>query len=106
MDMAEHTPGPWHVTSNAICEGRLGYGEIVAEARPDIRVGGWYANARRIVAAVNACEGIPTEALEAVVGGSGEEPAARLEALEILAGAASRELRAERSREVREGGRP
>lgn len=58
--MEQHTPTPWsekdwYVISNHghICEmmGPFGY-----EANK--------ANARRIVAAVNACEGIPTELLE------------------------------------------
>ena len=72
--MAEHTPGPWHV----------GQGHASVYAQPHLEQGPNFrqvasvsdpddhmhftpinkANARRIVAAVNACEGIPTEALE------------------------------------------
>jgi hypothetical protein len=63
-----HTPALWHVVN------RTGMPEIRAGAVSiaDIRLNGHNmkhgeANARRIVAAVNACEGIGTEALEAGV---------------------------------------
>jgi hypothetical protein len=65
--MAEHTPEPWKVVDDVDVEsgpqGALWYvstagarGRTLDEAR---------ANARRIVAAVNACAGLPTEVLEA-----------------------------------------
>ena len=56
---SEHTPEPWHTTQNAVRPSldwvlRPGIGGVVTEA-----------DARRIVAAINACEGIPIEVLEA-----------------------------------------
>ena len=69
----KHTPGPWEVTP---AHQTSGWGTCVGGARNIIaRLTGRdkavkEANARRIVAAVNACEGISTEALEAgAVGG-------------------------------------
>lgn len=77
MSKAQHTPGPWRIIAQIsygitlpiykifgktedgcdryITEVGLISSEVVVE---DL------ANARRIVACVNACEGIPTEALE------------------------------------------
>lgn len=61
--MAEHTKGPWRVGSS----GRTvsaGFGQRVATITDRDEAG---TNARRICAAVNACEGIPSAALEAGV---------------------------------------
>lgn len=73
-----HTPEPWRVSLVGITN--AGQRAIVSDAgrvalvdlHGDVKRGqGWQtacpirdANARRIVAAVNACAGIPTEALE------------------------------------------
>jgi hypothetical protein len=61
-----HTPEPWAQDSNelfAVTADKDGL--IVAETEIHDRTDEeCYANARRIVAAVNACEGISTEALE------------------------------------------
>jgi len=76
-DQMRYTPGPWRVVEKG-----GGWREIWAGDRAVVRADGCYSskyedydcgvaisepNARRIVAAVNACEGIPTEALEAGV---------------------------------------
>lgn len=66
----KHTKEPWYVFGNGHCVGgpqsEGGAGEGVAmcgmRARTEMES---QANARRIVAAVNACCGLPTEALEA-----------------------------------------
>lgn len=64
--MSKHTNGPWRTGGG----GRFIYdrdGRIIASATRfhDRReIGTVFANARRIVACVNACEGIRTEALE------------------------------------------
>jgi hypothetical protein len=67
----EHTPGPWHVGTDGnvytgITEGRLvatvshvTNGVFEESSKP--------GNSRRIVATINACQGFPTEALEAGV---------------------------------------
>jgi hypothetical protein len=71
--MSEHTPGPWHVGVE-----RDGYTPIngddwrglalvVTSMEDDKSCAEGVANARRICAAVNACAGIPTAALEAAV---------------------------------------
>src|ERR1700687_3987469 len=68
MTRPQHTPGPWevipargkmlpHVMGGDHCRIALLDDCHAAESERE-------ANARRIVAAVNACEGIPTEALE------------------------------------------
>lgn len=55
----KHTPGPWRIhTSGSIYAGPLYLATTVGEAEKGD------ANARRIVACVNAAEGIPTESLE------------------------------------------
>lgn len=68
--MNKHTPGPWKVRT---CHRRtLVRQELAHKIGPNICVmevagrdyGNEITNAARIVAAVNACEGIPTEALE------------------------------------------
>ncbi|MFH1572553.1 MAG: hypothetical protein ABIG68_01140 [Acidobacteriota bacterium] len=76
---AKHTPGPWEYFEQDSWGGRAfpreRYGcvrapksaggfVIVNGCAPGGRNGEARANARRIVACVNACQGIPTEALE------------------------------------------
>ena len=80
-EQMHHTPGPWRVVEKG-----QGWGdswrEIWAGNHAVVRADGYYSskydgyefgvaisepNARRIVACVNACDGIPTEALEAGV---------------------------------------
>lgn len=62
----EHTPTPWIIGAN----GKIYGNEIRLDAQPvcnpntENTDGCDKANARRIVACVNACEGIPTELLE------------------------------------------
>ena len=74
MTQKNHTPGPWRVfgkmTGKVISENGPGMVEICetgdfrdAELVP-FNAERWNADAYRIAAAVNACEGIPTEALE------------------------------------------
>lgn len=68
---SEHTPGPWRVVSwpvNKLVEYAIRGAEPVATMA---RYNGAEANARRIVACVNACEGLPTETLEAAGLGKG-----------------------------------
>lgn len=67
--LPSHTPAPWYVKHGPDIRiaAKVGGDEIdIAEMRPD---GFFYEElmvvAFRITAAVNACEGIPTEALEA-----------------------------------------
>jgi len=77
MSEMRYTPGPWRVVEKG-----GGWREIWAGDRAVVRADGCYSskyedyecgvaisepNARRIVACVNACEGIPTESLEAGV---------------------------------------
>ncbi len=64
MSKAQHTPGPWSRNGNRI-HGESGslVATIAYFREASIEIG----NARRIVACVNACEGISTEALEAGV---------------------------------------
>ncbi len=70
--MSEHTPEPWAVFMSNDDEKLLGVGSAeTGEGITDHRGGIWNwddtqgrANARRIVACVNACKGIPTEELE------------------------------------------
>lgn len=60
---AQHTPEPWILFSDETQSlAILPVGRFGAVARFKYRPSG--ADADRIVAAVNACEGIPTEALE------------------------------------------
>lgn len=63
---AKHTPGPWF--SQYDDNGFYGIGSDVVSLRLAFTHGEGdtdAANARRIVACVNACEGVPTEVLEA-----------------------------------------
>lgn len=65
----KHTPGPWVISSSLlVCNQEA---KIVTNCTPmldvpsiSISIHEAIANARRIVACVNACEGISTETLE------------------------------------------
>jgi hypothetical protein len=72
---AQHTPEPWEWREYVYKDGLMGYqifakfgatdSALVCEIRPgEFPAFVWADNFRRIVAAVNACKGIPTEALE------------------------------------------
>lgn len=74
-DEAKHTPGPWRAGDYesdeqgvAVYNGKVGIEEFmlawVTNWCSSISDSEVEANARRIVAAVNACEGVPIEALE------------------------------------------
>lgn len=57
-----HTPGPWRIhDTGSIYSGPLYVASTVGESEQ--------ANARRIVACVNACEGVSTKALELLAAG-------------------------------------
>ena len=66
--MTQHTPEPWATTQSiAYASIRDASGNLIADTcfsscNGDVELG--EANARRIVACVNACEGIPTDDLE------------------------------------------
>lgn len=71
MSEQKHTPGPWAVETGAFDDAHHCYTPVVTAEARDIATletahGDALANARRIVACVNACEGISTETLEAV----------------------------------------
>lgn len=75
--MSEHTPEPWAVTDrNEIGDRYIGpahghpYAAICVTGIPPFLGNEAEANARRIVACVNACAGVPTEELEEVAKGS------------------------------------
>lgn len=88
--MPEHFNEPWHLHDMSGPTGAY------IEYAPNERGVGKTVNikdfdtARRIVACVNACAGIPTEALEGATGAD----AARLLALEIAAGVAGERVAA------------
>lgn len=56
-----HTAGPWEVTDGRFIRQSATPRHVIARVSKSDAMG---ANARRIVACINACEGIPTEALE------------------------------------------
>lgn len=60
-----HTPEPWEVTDLRYIRQSNEPRHVVARAA---KMDGMEANARRIVACVNACEGIDTESLESIAG--------------------------------------
>ena len=75
MTNANHTPGPWEHGDNGLIYGQCGEDDVEAPFVCDViedsamQALGMLspveeANARRICAAVNACKGITTEALE------------------------------------------
>lgn len=82
-DKQTHAPTPWeHTSLDMVCPSLFvrGFGVIARMAgQEDHAI--TQANARRIVAAVNACEGLSTEALEA---GVVADLLAALEAVERL----------------------
>ena len=60
-----HTPEPWWVTPSGIVLAHDSNAEPIATCDPSgATAAELKANARRIVACVNACEGLTTEALE------------------------------------------
>lgn len=61
---AKYTPGPWRAEGNIVRSGVMFVSDCDAESETPSRIETCKANARRIVACVNACDGIPTEALE------------------------------------------
>lgn len=67
---AKHTPGPWFISrpyQTLYIESRIAGGMIQEVAAIGPNANGWSeseANARRIVACVNACESFSTEMLE------------------------------------------
>jgi hypothetical protein len=86
--MSEHTSEPWHVDTEiwTIEDGAHNPAAIASLAvRPERA-----ANGRRIVAAINACCGVPTEALEALQPGWWQPNAALLAAAEGLLDAIDR----------------
>jgi folylpolyglutamate synthase/dihydropteroate synthase len=84
--MSEHTSEPWHVDTEiwTIEDGAHNPAAIASLAvRPERA-----ANGRRIVAAINACCGVPTEALEALQPGWWQRNAElRMQNAELLAAA-------------------
>lgn len=75
MAGTQHTPEPWTALPYGLIRGGKSYEYTRGSAQQQIASvclleednGSRDANARRIVAAVNACRGIPTEGLEAGV---------------------------------------
>lgn len=65
-----HTPEPWLVWGDAQGFARVGTSPnyTVAACMHTPGVDSYAANARRIVACVNACEGMSTESLESIAG--------------------------------------
>lgn len=64
MSEAKWSPEPWHRWPYSEREWDIGVGAEQDPASPNIAAGLSEPNSRRVVAAVNACAGIPTEALE------------------------------------------
>ena len=62
--MSEHTKGPWAVNYTKFSEVRTESGAVIARCVKLTSLTNLEANARRIVACVNACEGVRTEHLE------------------------------------------
>ena len=62
--MSEHTKGPWAVNYTKFSEVRAENGAVIARCVMLTSLTNLEANARRIVACVNACEGVRTEHLE------------------------------------------
>ena len=67
MNENKHTPEPWHHRRGK--DGHEVWATFDETSRMRVAACGWaesfdQANARRITACVNACEGIPTDALE------------------------------------------
>ena len=62
--MSEHTKGPWAVNYTKFSEVRAENGAVIARCVKLTSLTNLEANARRIVACVNACEGVSTKHLE------------------------------------------
>lgn len=62
--MSEHTKGPWAVNFTKFSEVRAENGAVIARCLKLTSLTNLEANARRIVACVNACEGVSTKHLE------------------------------------------
>lgn len=62
--MSEHTKGPWAVNFTKFSEVRAENGAVIARCVKLASLTNLEANARRIVACVNACEGVSTKHLE------------------------------------------
>ena len=62
--MSEHTKGPWAVNFTKFSEVRAENGAVIARCVKLTSLTNLEANARRIVACVNACEGVGTKHLE------------------------------------------
>ena len=62
--MSEHTKGPWAVNFTKFSEVRAENGAVIARCVKLTSLTNLEANARRIVACVNACEGVSTKHLE------------------------------------------
>ena len=62
--MSEHTKGPWVVGYSKFSEVRAENGAVIARCVRLTSLTNLEANARRIAACVNACEGVRTEHLE------------------------------------------
>ena len=60
----KHTPGPWKASFTKLSEVQAENGALIARCNKLNSLTNLQANARRIVACVNACEGISTENLE------------------------------------------
>lgn len=74
MSEQKHTPEPW-----SVAPGRPWHRQIHAAGEPNViavvyteAVAAGEANARRIVACVNACRGVPEDALKILEGSMGE----------------------------------
>ena len=62
--MSGHTKGPWAVNYTKFSEIRAENGAVIARCVKLTSLTNLEANARRIVACVNACEGVSTKRLE------------------------------------------
>ena len=62
--MSDHAPGPWAVNFTKFSEVRAENGAVIARCLKLTSLTNLEANARRIVACVNACEGVSTKHLE------------------------------------------
>ena len=62
--MSGHTKGPWAVNYTKFSEVRAENGAVIARCVKLTSLTNLEANARRIVACVNACEGVSTKLLE------------------------------------------
>lgn len=62
--MIEHTKGPWIVSYSKFSEVIAENGAVIARCVKLTSLTNLEANARRIAACVNACEGVRTEHLE------------------------------------------